>query len=157
METNLDLFWPLREIAIGAIMLLVSLTIHFLGMLSVQAVYAHRVSKRPYLSVARQAGLALLVLMMVLTHLLEIIAWAVALYFLGAIGNLRDANYYVSVTYTTLGYAEGTLPLNWRFLSPMIAMSGLFAFGWTTGVLFQIVTQDIAARNASAAEPPGRR
>jgi hypothetical protein len=126
-------------------MLIASLSIHFFGMLSVQAAYARRVSQRRYLSFAQQAGLALLVLMMLLTHIVEIVAWAALLYFLGAIAVFRDASYYVSVTYTTLGYGEGTLPLNWRFLAPMIAMSGLFAFGWTTGVMFRIVTQDTPA------------
>ena len=138
-------------------MLLASLSIHFLGMLAVQAVYAHRVSRYRYLSVAQQAGLALLLFMMLLTHILEVVGWAAVLYFLGAIATFRDANYYVSVTYTTLGYGEGTLPVNWRFLAPMIAMSGLFAFGWTASVMFKIVTQDTATRHSPAGEPPAPR
>jgi hypothetical protein len=53
----------------------------------------------------------------------------------------RDAFYYVAGTYTTLGYGEGRLPHAWRLLAPMIAISGLFAFGWTTGVLFSPMSQ----------------
>ena len=33
------------------------------------------------------------------------------------------------------------LPRQWRLLSPMLAMSGLFAFGWTTGVLVNFLGQ----------------
>ena len=138
-------------------MLLASLSIHFLGMLAVQAVYARRVSQYRYLSVAQQAGLALLLFMMLITHILEVFGWAVVLYSLGAIATFRDANYYVSVTYTTLGYGEGTLPVNWRFLAPMIAMSGLFAFGWTASVMFRIVTQDTATRKSPVDESRASR
>ena len=65
--------------------------------------------------------------------------WAGALITTGAVPLFRDAYYYVAVTYTTLGYAEGTLGPQWRILAPMMAMSGLFAFGWTISVLFSIV------------------
>ena len=149
----IELWTPLREIVIGAMMLLVSLSIHFFGMLTVQAVYVHRVSKRRYLSAAQQAGLASLLLLMLLTHIVEIVAWGTVLNGLGAIARFADAIYYVSVTYTTLGYGEGTLPANWRLMSPLIAMSGLFAFGWTTGVMFRIVTQDAATGAAAPGKP----
>lgn len=69
--------------------------------------------------------------------------------------NLAPIHFYVSVTYTTLGYGEGTLPLNGRFLAPMIAMSGLFAFGWTASVMFKIVPQD--THGTPAANPPSSR
>ena len=57
----------------------------------------------------------------------------------GGAAAFRDAYYYVAVTYTTLGYGENTLTPAWRILAPMMAMSGVFAFGWTTSVLFSIV------------------
>ena len=73
-----------------------------------------------------------------------IISWLVV----GAIATFRDAYYYVAVTYTTLGYAEGTLATPWRILAPMMAMSGVFAFGWTTSVLFAIVGTQNSAMDA---------
>ena len=33
------------------------------------------------------------------------------------------------------------LPFDWRELSPIMAISGLFTFGWTTGEMFDIVGQ----------------
>ena len=33
------------------------------------------------------------------------------------------------------------LPDHWRLLGPMIAMSGLFTFGWTGSVLVSIMTE----------------
>ncbi len=60
-------------------------------------------------------------------------------------------------TYTTLGYGEGTLPKAWRLLAPMIAISGLFAFGWTTGALFNFVTQASLIRAQRAAVRPSQK
>src|SRR2546421_3246855 len=83
----------------------------------------------PPLHLRREAAFSLLIFLMLLTHLLEILLWAGALITTGAVPLFRDAYYYVAVTYTTLGYAEGTLGPQWRILAPMMAMSGLFAFG----------------------------
>jgi hypothetical protein len=59
----------------------------------------------------------------------------------------------VSVTYTTLGYAEDTLSDNWRILAPLIAMAGLFAFGWTASVMFGIVSHLPAAAQTDEKKP----
>jgi hypothetical protein len=89
----------------------------------------------------RQLVLGGLILIMLTTHMLEIVVWAITLLVTDAVLNFRDAFYYASITYTTLGYEDIVLPRAWRLLSPMMAMAGLFAFGWTTGVLVSIVAQ----------------
>ena len=86
---------------------------------------------------------------MVVTHLSEVGLWSAALIGVGAISSPRDAFYFVAGTYTTLGYGEGTLPHQWRLMAPMIAISGLFAFGWTTSVLMSLVAQVNADRDAA--------
>jgi hypothetical protein len=139
-ETVIEIFVPLREITIGAIMVVGSLLIHGFGMYAVQGAFERFVAKRPLLSPRREAGMSLLILMMLATHFSEILAWAALLVGVEAMSSFRDAGYFASVTYTTLGYAEGTLPKNWRIMAPMMAVSGVFAFGWTTSVLFSIVS-----------------
>ena len=49
-----------------------------------------------------------LILLLATTHLVEVLLWAGALMAVGAMRIFRDAFYYTSVTYTTLGYAENT-------------------------------------------------
>jgi hypothetical protein len=87
----------------------------------------------------RQVFFSGLVLLILTTHLAEMLLWGCTLVVVGAIPIFRDAYYYASVTYTTLGYGAEILPQGWRILAPMIAMSGFFAFGWTTGVLVNLV------------------
>ena len=126
--------------------------IHGAGMFWIQRRNLHY-ARMPPLHIRREIAFSFLILLMLLTHLVEVTLWSAALKGAGAIGTFRDAYYYVSVTYTTLGYGEGTLTPQWRILAPMIAMSGLFAFGWTISVLFNIVGDGGAAAAAAAAAP----
>ena len=142
----MDRWHPIWEIAFGVGTLIASLMIHGVGMLFVRR-RNRDYQSLPQLGLRRETAFSLLILALVFTHVIEVLVWAIALVFIGAIPMFRDAYYYVAVTYTTLGYGEGTLQAQWRILAPMMAMSGVFAFGWTTSVLFAIVgTQGGAIR-----------
>ena len=134
----MDQWRPFWEIAFGTGTLIVSLMIHGVGMLVIQRMNQDY-QKMPPLHWRREMAFSLLIFLMLCTHLVEVLLWAEALVLMGAMAAFRDAYYYVAVTYTTLGYAENTLTPQWRILAPMMAMSGVFAFGWTTSVLFSIV------------------
>jgi len=134
----MDQWRPIWEIAFGTGTLIVSLMIHGAGMLFLQRRNRDYRELAP-LGLRREAAFSLLILALMFTHVIEVLLWALALIVIGAIPSFRDAYYYVAVTYTTLGYAEGTLTPQWRIFAPMMAMSGVFAFGWTTSVLFAIV------------------
>ena len=137
----MDQVTPVVEITLGTVPLILSLLIHGLGMSLVQRVFeTHAIPQY------RAHGHAVLyfsssIVLMLFTHLVEICMWSAVLIGIEAIPIFRDAFYYVAGTYTTLGYGESTLPKAWRLLAPMIAISGLFAFGWTTSMLFHLVTQ----------------
>ena len=143
----MDKWRPIWEIAFGAGTLIASLMLHGVGMLFVQRRNRDYQSLPP-LGLRREAAFSLLVLVLIFTHVIEVLLWSGALLVVGAIATFRDAYYYVAVTYTTLGYAEGTLTPPWRILAPMMAMSGVFAFGWTTSVLFAIVGTQNSAMDA---------
>ncbi|MBV5346086.1 MAG: two pore domain potassium channel family protein [Rhodoferax sp.] len=105
--------------------------------------YAHHPSE-----LKRQFFFGHLVAMMLLTHLLEIFAWGLLLYAVGALPDLRTAFYFSGETYTTLGLGDVILPPEWRQIISLIAISGVFAFGWTTGVLVKIVDKFYEVRLA---------
>jgi hypothetical protein len=148
-------YLPITEIAFGAAMLVASMVVHGLGMYVVRhgAAY-HRLRLRRF---EREVILSLLVLLMIATHLTEVLLWAATMVWLGILPVFRDAFYYAAVTYTTLGYGENTLSHGWRILAPMMAMSGVFAFGWTTGVLWNIVSQPLTPPPAPVAPDRARR
>jgi len=76
---------------------------------------------------------------MLALHITEACIWGVVLNRVGLIANLRDSIYFSANTYTTIGYGKFLLPDSWRELSPIMAISGLFTFAWTTGEMFNVV------------------
>jgi hypothetical protein len=74
-------------------------------------------------------------------HFLETLLWAYPIYASGIVANLRDSYYFVLESYTTLGEGNVSLPDQWRLIAPIIAMSGLFTFGWTGSVLVAIMNE----------------
>ncbi len=79
------------------------------------------------------------VFLMLAIHIVEIIAWALSLVYLGLIVRTSDAIYFCANAYTTLGYGTVDLGASWRNISPIIAISGLFTLAWTTSMLVNIV------------------
>lgn len=148
---------PAVEIALGTAPLLATLFIHGVGMYLVQREFERRGVAIYRSGSPGQAFFAAMIVAMLTTHLVEMLLWTAALVALGAVPLFRDAFYYVAGTYTTLGYAEGMLPKTWRLLGPMIAISGLFAFGWTTGVLVNLVSIGYRERKEGAAERAAAR
>jgi len=65
--------------------------------------------------------------------------WAGALRFLGVVPRVHNAVYFCANAYTTLGYGNVDLGEHWRNISPIIGMSGLFTFAWTTSSLVDVV------------------
>jgi len=143
---------PVLEIALGTLPLLATLFIHGAGMFFVQREFERRGMRIYRSGRSGQVFFAAMILAMLATHLVEIFVWAATLMVVDAIPIFRDAFYFVAGTYTTLGYAEGTLSRTWRLMGPMIAISGLFAFGWTTGILVSLVSQAYRAREEGAKE-----
>ncbi len=75
-----------------------------------------------------------------ITHFAETLLWAVPISASGMIPTMRDSYYFVLESYTTLGEGSVALPERWRLIGPIIAMSGLFTFGWTGSLLVSIMT-----------------
>ena len=131
----------IQEILMGSAMLVGIMTIHSLGMAWVMHRFETKGMKYACQPNAfkRELFFGHLVVMMLLTHLVEIFAWGLLLFTLEAIPDLRSAFYFSGETYTTLGLGDVVLPHEWRQLTMLISISGVFAFGWTIGVLVKIV------------------
>lgn len=142
---------PLWEIALGGGLLVASVLLHGIGMWIVQRTFLRAWPHEPDARVRRQLVFGSLIAMMLATHLAQMVLWGFALIGIGAVNGFREAFYFASVTYTTLGYEETKLPMQWRLLAPLMAMAGVFAFGWTTGVLVSLVSRT----NQAYSEDPG--
>lgn len=143
---------PIPDLFFGGGMLLLIVLMHAMGMriltdrfeLHLQSLHGRSGNTwRPDLLMGR------VVLLMLLLHLIEIWVWSAALVYSGLVPNWRAAGFFAANTYTTVGYGNFVLPLGWHMLAPIIAISGLFTFGWTGSVLVEVVRRCQEAKSAA--------
>lgn len=136
-------FKPLAAFGIGAGILVVLVLFHGIGLHGILVHFKRRELRlqtgRPHQWVAMFLfGWA--IFLMLWLHIIEIVIWAFTLRGLGLILSAKDALYFCANAYTTLGYGTVDLGPYWRLISPIIAISGLFTFAWTTSSLVGIVS-----------------
>jgi hypothetical protein len=158
---------PLPDFFFGGGMLLLIVLMHAAGMRMLTDRFQMRMQ-----ALNAQSGntwlpdllMGRVVLLMLLLHLVEIWVWSAALVYSGLVPNWRAAGFFAANTYTTVGYGNFVLPLGWHMLAPIIAMSGLFTFGWTGSVLVEVVRRcqeakaaalQVRASKGKARHPPG--
>ena len=65
--------------------------------------------------------------------------WTVAFYRLGVFANVEESAYFALVSFTTLGFGDILLPLEWRLLGGVAAANGLLLFGLLTAILVETI------------------
>lgn len=87
---------------------------------------------------------------LMILHYMEIALWA-AIYLiipeLDKLSHWEEAIYFSTVTYTTLGYGDITLPPVWRVMSGFEAMNGILLFGWSTAMFYAVVQKITSLKN----------
>lgn len=133
---------PLAIFGIGGLMLVIITIIHGLGLDRIVRRYKKHAQKlrakkrHPQVAVFVFAGTIFLMLVL---HTVEIWMWSMLLYLGGLVQDMHRSAYFAANAYTTLGMGSMVLPASWHEMSPMIAISGLFTFAWTTSEMFNIV------------------
>jgi hypothetical protein len=132
---------PAADVAFGGGMLMLVVLIHATGVRAVTTHVARRtrvILLRPKIWRA-DVLMSSSVLMLLALHLTETFAWAASLVYGGLVTSWRAAGFFAGNTYTTVGYGAFVLPAGWEMVAPIIAISGLFTFGWSGSVLVDIV------------------
>jgi hypothetical protein len=134
---------PILEIVIGTLIMIVVIFVHGTGIRKINQRFT-----KSWIHVNDATEYWRLNLLLAITigslaalHFAETLLWAIPLSVMGLIPSMRDSYYYVLESYTTLGEGTVSLPDRWRLIGPIIAMSGLFTFGWTGSVLVSIMTE----------------
>jgi len=87
------------------------------------------------------ATLICVTLWLLVAHAVNVWIWAGALMGVGAFDALEPALYFSVVAFTTLGFGDITLPVEWRLLSGLAAANGLLLFGLSTAFLVEFLSQ----------------
>jgi hypothetical protein len=148
---HLSAVMPAADLVFGGAMMVLIVLVHAAG---VRAVTTH-VLRRTQLIMQHPARwradllMGSIVFMLLALHLSEMVIWAAALVYSNLVPDWRSAGFFAGNTYTTVGYGSFILPDGWRMLAPIIAMSGLFTFGWSGSVLVDFVRRINTIRDAS--------
>jgi hypothetical protein len=130
----------LLNIGIGALLFLLTTTIHAEGMLLVLHRYRrHEKDLHRYPHRKRIYLVVMVVILMFFVSVAEITLWAVTYLTIGAIERMEAALYFSMVTFTTLGYGDITLSEQWRLLASFEAANGIIMFGWSTALVITTV------------------
>ena len=73
------------------------------------------------------------------THALEVMVWALAYWAVDAAPPGTDRVYFAFVNYATLGYGDIVPVPRWRLIGPITSMNGALMFGWSTAVIFEVM------------------
>ncbi len=129
-------------IIIGSIILVSLVLFHGMGVHWVSTIHKRgelrlRAGRPHVFATLLLFGVAIFLLLSL--HIIGVIWWAIVLTRLGLIHTAKDAIYFCANAYTTLGYGQVDLDPQYRIISPIIGISGLFTFAWTTSMLVNIV------------------
>ena len=132
---------PIAEIAAGAAGLILTIFIHGIGIRAIMRASSAQLARFGPTTPAWRVNMifAAVIAAIVLLHLIETFAIAIALHKAGMLASLRDSYYFVLGSYTTVGSDSVALPVTWRLIGPIVAMAGLFTFGWTASLLVAIM------------------
>jgi hypothetical protein len=132
----------LRQIAFGSAIGLGNIAVHAVAMLVV--IRAARDTAAKWLSSvpALRLGAVMIATVAVLmaAHMCEIAIWSLAYALADATPEGADRLYFAFVNFTTLGYGDIVPVPRWRLLGPMTAMNGVLLFGWSTAVIFEVLS-----------------
>lgn len=157
----IDEIFPTGALLLGGAVLIGVVLLHGVVMRWVQNLVSAR---DPFIRRSRQAWrsdlvMASVILALLSAGLVEVTLWTAALKYSSLFPTWAGAAAYAASSYTTLGNATGAPPPGWSMLGPIIAISGLFTFGWSGSVLVDVVHRVGQARDAArateAAAPPG--
>jgi hypothetical protein len=142
----------LVQLLVGTLVSAIAIMVHALA--TIGAIGAARAAGRQHTSRPRMSLMGVMVatvLILMLAHTIEIVAWSLSYAIVGAAPAGSDLLYFAFVNYTTLGYGDVTPVKAWQLLGPMAAMNGILMFGWSTAVLFEVLLKTIQHLGSSAA------
>jgi len=126
----------INQILIGSLLIVVISLIHLWATkISIHIIKRFKSSSAQKRRIRNFIWLDSIVLLLILTSILESTIWAGCYVWLDAFEQFEEALYFSIVTFTTLGYGDLTLDVNWRILASLQAASGIIIFGWSTAIV----------------------
>ena len=131
----------LLQLSLATLMVVTILLIHLIGLAVLIRIL------RSHSRIFREVRVMPLMLLIVASlgiiaiHSIEIWAYALAYWQLRAFADFEQALYFSTVTYSTIGYGDVTMPHQWRILGAIEGAAGIILLGWSTAFLVSMLTR----------------
>ena len=140
----------IRQFLVGGGVTLVNIAIHAMVMtLVVQVAQRAGAELKSHPSLTLVAVMIPTVAILMMTHTLEVLVWALAYLIVDAAPEGADRIYLAFVNFATLGYGDIVPLARWRLLGPITAMNGALLFGLSTAVMFEVMRKILARHELS--------
>ena len=130
------------------------LTIHGVAVLVIASTF-HAMDRFlksiPYLAGASFISYFIAILLIILTHIAEIIAWTYVLVAFSVFPGITQTFYFVGEMYTTLGFGNYPLSSAWQVLPILISFSGVFSVSMSGAALYSMMGTLLTRKPGSAA------
>lgn len=131
-----------EQLAVSAGMIALCVVIHGVGLFTLRRVVQ---SERPVERLKRMQALSLrgalvtvfVVFALIFVHFVEIWLFAFLYDFVGALRNFRDALYFSTSSYATLG-SDGPISHQWRLVGAIEGLLGIILLGWSTAFFVRV-------------------
>jgi len=142
----------LVELAISTAMVLLTVILHGGGLLALGRLMEMREQSTGQIRisplsiegaiVAVLAALGLLVL-----HGVEIWLYAFLYREIGAVETLRDAIYFSTIAYASIGFSDAAMAPHWKLLGALEGINGALLLGWSVAFFVTLMTRFLPARH----------
>ena len=136
----------LAELVAATLMVLLTVLIHGTGIYGLGRAFQrhyvqhHALHTHPLAPRTLALSLALMVGLFAL-HGVEI--WTYAAFFLAvdALPNLREAVYFSTASYATIGYSDAAIDPAWKLVAAIEGVNGIILLGWSTAFVVHFMTR----------------
>ena len=142
----------LIELAVSTVMVLVTVILHGAGLLILGRLLEmrDRSRERARISPVSIEGAVVAVMATVgllILHGIEIWLYAALYRGIGAIETLRDAVYFSTVTYASIGFSDAVVTPEWKLLGAIEGINGALLLGWSVAFFVTLMTRFMPARH----------
>ena len=143
-----------NELALSTVMALLAVSIHGFGLLGLgRALEVYEIrAGRSYVE-GPLWGHVLLTIAVVLglfvIHGVEIWMYAALYKLIGAVPDLRDAVYFSSISYGSIGYSDALMAPEWRLLGAIEGVAGAILLGWSVAFFVSVMAPLTVRRKAN--------
>jgi hypothetical protein len=139
------------ELAVATVMVLLTVVIHGAGLLALGHLmeWMERARGKSRISPVSGEGAIVAVLSalgLLVLHGIEIWLYALVYRVIGAVETVRDAVYFSTIAYASIGFSDAAMAPEWKLLGALEGINGALLLGWSVAFFVTLMTRFLPAR-----------